>query len=47
MEAVNDALKYVVQAKRLLEGKTEMWDGDIDEIVQLLDKAEEALVKPK
>jgi hypothetical protein len=45
MEAVNDALKYVVQAKNLL---TQPWDEKVaEEMYQLLNKAEEVLVKPK
>lgn len=45
MENMNDALKYVVQAKKLLD---EIADGVIDNqdaIRELLEKAEEALVK--
>lgn len=43
MEAVNDALKYVVQARKLLD---KLWDEEIlEEIRQLLNKAEEALVR--
>lgn len=47
----NEALKYVGQAKKILLGKTEMGSGQIDEmideIIELLDKAEESLVKDK
>ena len=43
MEAMNDALKYVVQAKILL---SQPWDEKVaEEMFQLLNKAEEALVK--
>lgn len=45
MEAMNDALKYVVQAKNILLGT---WDElMIEEVIKLLDQAEEALVKAK
>lgn len=45
MEAVNDALKYVVQAKNLL---CKPWDEKVaEEMYDLLNKAEEALAKPK
>lgn len=47
MEAVNDALRYVGQAKKLLN---EIPAGQIltqQEIRELLEKAEEALVKRK
>jgi hypothetical protein len=43
MECVNDASKYIAQAKKLLENL-----GDYETLIQireLLDKAEEALVK--
>ena len=43
----NEALKYVGEAKQILSGKTEMGAGQIDEIIELLDKAEESLVKDK
>lgn len=45
MEAVNDALKYVVKAKNLL---SQPWDEKIaHEMYELLNKAEEALANTK
>jgi len=45
MEAMNDALKYVVQAKQMID---KIWDEQsLEELRALLDKAEEALVKAK
>lgn len=45
MESVNDALKYVVQAKNLL---SKPWDEKmIEEMFDLLNKAEEALATSK
>ncbi len=45
MEAMNDALKYVVQAKNILLGAID--EVMLEEVVKLLDQAEEALVKAK
>jgi hypothetical protein len=57
MEAVNDALKYVVQARKLLkelcicidcgQGTIPHQQDSIDTMAELLEKAEEALVKTK
>lgn len=45
MESMNDALKYVVQAKNILIGAVD--ELMIEEVIKLLDQAEEALVKAK
>ena len=57
MEAINDALKYVVQARNLLtklcicyecdQGTIPYQQDSIDLAIQLLEKAEEELVKFK
>lgn len=46
MEAMNDALKYVVQAKIILLQKM-LNEEALDELKDLLEKAEEALVRAK
>ncbi len=45
METMNDALKYVVQAKNILLAAVD--ELMIEEVIKLLDQAEEALVKAK
>jgi len=45
MEAMNDALKYIVQAKNIL--LTVVDEVMLEEAIKLLDQAEEALVKAK
>lgn len=50
MEVINDALKYVVQAKEILfheQLRAEIDFDTADEVINLLEKAEEALVKAK
>lgn len=42
-ETTNDALKYVVKAKKLLDNLFD--EKTLEEIRQLLEKAEETLVK--
>jgi hypothetical protein len=43
MELMNEALKYVVQAKQLLDKHLD--DDALKELKEILEKAEEALVK--